>query len=65
MSLKSNPGPDDRQATTRATTTLLLHDITDQSAPAKADARRRRLALQPAAGAANHARHHIARQKQS
>jgi hypothetical protein len=65
MSLEIKTNSDRRQAAVRATTTLMLHDVTDQSAPASAASRRLSPTLQPAASAANHARHHIARKKQS
>jgi hypothetical protein len=44
---------------------LLLHDVTNPKASAAAASRRRRIASQPAAGPANHARHHVPRQSQS
>jgi len=42
-----------------------LHDVANQTVSANADSRRRLLASQSAAGAANHARHHVSRQSQS
>jgi hypothetical protein len=44
---------------------LLLHDVTNPSASANAASRRRMVAPQPAAGAANHSRHHVSRKSQS
>jgi len=44
---------------------LLLHDVTQQTASANAASRRRLVALQPASGTANHARHHVSRHTQS
>ncbi len=44
---------------------LLLHDVTNPSASANAASRRRLVAPQPAAGPANHSRHHVSRKSQS
>ena len=44
---------------------LVLHDVTDQTVSAKAASRRPMVATQPAAGTANHARHHVSRHAQS
>jgi hypothetical protein len=44
---------------------LLLHDVTKQTASANDASRHSRIALQPASGAANHARHHVSRHTQS
>jgi hypothetical protein len=43
----------------------VLHDVTNQTAPAKAASRRPSIATQPASGTANHARHHVSRHTQS
>ena len=44
---------------------LILHDVTNPSAAAKAAARRRMTALQPQPRAQDHARHHVSRHAQS
>ena len=53
--------------TTAASTVkpMLLHDVTNQSASANAASRRRMIAMQPASGTANHARHHASPKAQS
>jgi hypothetical protein len=43
----------------------VLHDVTNQAAPAKPASRRPVIATQPASGVANHARHHVSRRTQS
>jgi hypothetical protein len=44
---------------------LILHDVTRQTSSANAASRRRAVAIQPASGSANHARHHVSRQAQA
>lgn len=44
---------------------LLLHAVTNPSASANAASRRHQVAIQPAVGAANHARHHVSRRTQA
>ena len=44
---------------------LMLHEVTNQVVSNVAASRRRMVATQPAAGASNHARHHVSRQTQS
>lgn len=44
---------------------LLLHDVAKPAASANAASRRQMVAVQPASGSANHARHHVSPQKQS
>lgn len=45
--------------------TLLLRTVTQPTAAAKAASRRRRLAIEPASGPADHSRHHVPRNAQS
>ncbi|MCX6951218.1 MAG: hypothetical protein NTV51_03400 [Verrucomicrobia bacterium] len=44
---------------------LVLHEVADPKASANAASRQRLIATQPASGTANHARHHVSRQKQA
>lgn len=44
---------------------LVIHDLINQAASANAASRRQMIAIQPASGPANHARHHVSRQTQA
>ena len=44
---------------------LVLHEVTNPVASANAASRRRLVAVQPASGTANHARHHVSRHTQA
>ncbi len=43
----------------------MVHDVTKQNASANAASRRKQVAMQPASGSANHARHHVSPKGQS
>ena len=57
--------PTDEQAAPSTVKPLVLHDVTNQSASANDASRRRMVAIQPASGSANHARHHVSRHTQA
>jgi hypothetical protein len=44
---------------------LLLHDVTNPAASANDASRHSQIAIQPASGVANHARHHVSRKTQA
>ena len=44
---------------------LVLHDVINQAASANDASRHRLVAIQPASGTANHARHHVSRHTQA
>jgi len=64
MQSKVKTRPAGTKSALRTVKPLMLHDVTNTTAPASA-APRRRFALQPAPAAAYHARHHVSRQTQA
>ena len=65
MYLPSKEGLLGAKPAIRSVKPLILHDVTNPSAAAKAAARRRLTALQPQPRAQDHARHHVSRHAQS
>ena len=65
MHPKTKTGAVEGKTDTDAIRTLMQHETSNQVVSNKEAARRSRSPIQPASGAANHARHHVSRQTQS
>ncbi|MBI3887129.1 MAG: hypothetical protein HY302_15590 [Opitutae bacterium] len=65
MNPKIKSRPANEKISGRTVEPVVAHEVTQQTASANAASRQRRIAVQPASGTANHARHHAARKAQS
>lgn len=65
MTPKIKSRPASEKASGSTVEPIVAHEVTQQTASANAASRKRQIAVQPASGTNNHARHHAGRHTQS